>query len=237
MEKVLYSLWRQETVSGDDFGVGLRQQLVPELQALPSLRGLRLALVDGAVAAAADKRMQTTGPLPDALLSLWLDDAWKRPDPAALLPALVSRSCAWLVTEAEPSVNATQPPGADSRVPGFCQVALLQRPPRLDEDTWLSIWKGSHGRVAIDTQSTFGYRQNLVVCALDPDAPLLHAVVEENFPDAAMTSRHAFYAAADDATLAANEAAMMESCARFIDFDRIDVVPMSEYLFSPAAGP
>ncbi len=237
MEKVLYSLWRQDTVTADDFGAGLRQQLVPQLQALASLRGLRLAVADRAVAAAADKRLQTTGALPDALLSLWLDDAWRRPDPAALVPALVARSCAWLVSEAEPIVNSSQLPAADGRVPGFCQVALLQRPPRLDQETWLSIWKGSHGQVAIDTQSTFGYRQNLVVCALDAHAPLLHAVVEENFPDAAMTSRHAFYAAADDATLAANETAMMESCARFIDFDRIDVVPMSEYLFSPAAGP
>ncbi|MDO8862229.1 hypothetical protein Q6D67_10990 [Haliea sp. E1-2-M8] len=237
MEKVIFCLWRQDAVAADDFGAGLRQQLVPQLEALPALRGLRLAVADGAVAAAADKRMQTTGPLPDALLSLWLDDAWRRPDPAALAPELVARSCAWLVAEAEPLVNTTQLPGADARVPGFCQVALLQRPPRLDEQTWLGIWKGSHGRVAIDTQSTFAYRQNLVVCALDADAPLLHAVVEENFPDAAMTSRHEFYAAADDATLTANEAAMMESCARFIDFDKIDVVPMSEYLFSAAAAP
>ena len=34
----------------------------------------------------------------------------------------------------------------------------------------------------------------------------------------------------DDETLQANVGAMMESCARFIDFDRIDIVPMSEYL-------
>lgn len=237
MEKVLYCLWRQDAVAADDFGAGLRDRLVPQLQALTALRGLRLAVADSAVADAADKRLQTTGPLPDALLSLWLDDAWQRPDPAALAPELVTRSSAWLVAEAEPIVNSTQPPGADARVPGFCQIALLQRPPRLDEQTWLGIWKGSHGRVAIETQSTFAYRQNLVVCALDANAPLLHAIVEENFPDAAMTSKHAFYAAADDATLAAHETAMMESCARFIDFDKIDVVPMSEYLFSAAAGP
>jgi hypothetical protein len=237
MEKVLYCLWRQNAVTADVFGAGLRESLVPQLQALTAVRGLRLGVVDSAVAAAADKRLQTTGPLPDALLSLWLDDAWHRPDPVVLAPGLVARSCAWLVAEAEPIVNTTQPPGADARVPGFCQVALLQRPPRLDEAAWLAIWKGSHGRVAIATQSTFAYRQNLVACALDEDAPLLHAIVEENFPAAAMTSKHAFYAAADDATLAAHETAMMESCARFIDFDKIDVVPMSEYLFSAAAGP
>jgi hypothetical protein len=35
--------------------------------------------------------------------------------------------------------------------------------------------------------------------------------------------------------MAKNAGAMMESVSRFIDFDRIDVIPMSEYLFkSPA---
>jgi hypothetical protein len=89
--------------------------------------------------------------------------------------------------------------------------------------------------VAIDTQSTFGYRQNYVVRALTEAAPEVHAIVEENFPDEAMTSDHAFYAAPDDATLARHQQAMMDSCARFIDFERIDVIPMSEYLSRPAA--
>jgi hypothetical protein len=60
-------------------------------------------------------------------------------------------------------------------------------------------------------------------------------MIEENFPDQAMTSDHAFYGAPDDETLQANLTAMMESCARFIDFERIDVIPMSEYLLSKPA--
>tara|TARA_R110001599_G_scaffold1478_4_gene7331 strand:+ start:5546 stop:6259 length:714 start_codon:yes stop_codon:yes gene_type:complete len=237
MEKVQYCLWRVAAVGEDAFRAGLLADLVPALQRLESVRGLRLAVVDSAVAPAADKRLASGGPLPDALLSVWLDDAWRRPQPAALVPELVARSHAWLVAEAEPIVNDTHPPGADARVTGFCQVALLQRPPRLTVPEWLNIWKGSHWQVAIDTQSTFGYRQNLVVCALDEGGPTLDAIVEEDFPADAMTSAHRFYAAQDDATLEANQNAMMESCARFIDFDRIDVVPMSAYWFSPAAGP
>ena len=57
-------------------------------------------------------------------------------------------------------------------------------------------------------------------------------MIEENFPPEAMASNHAFYAVeeGDDEGLAAHSQAMIESCARFIDFDRIDVIPMSEYL-------
>ena len=39
----------------------------------------------------------------------------------------------------------------------------------------------------------------------------------------------------DDEGLAKNAQAMMDSVSRFIDFDRIDVIPMSEYLIKPLA--
>ena len=58
----------------------------------------------------------------------------------------------------------------------------------------------------------------------------IDAVVEENFPAEAMNSQLAFYAAESEAGYQANFSAMIESCARFIDFDRINVVPTSEYL-------
>ena len=46
-----------------------------------------------------------------------------------------------------------------------------------------------------------------------------------------MTSQHAFYdALGDDAKLEANRGRMLQSTARFIDFDRIDVIPTSEYV-------
>jgi hypothetical protein len=46
-----------------------------------------------------------------------------------------------------------------------------------------------------------------------------------------MTSQQAFYdAVGDEAKLDTNRKRMMESSGRFIDFDRIDVIPMSEYV-------
>jgi len=69
-----------------------------------------------------------------------------------------------------------------------------------------------------------------VVRLLGEDTPHCHAIVEENFPPEAMTDDHAFYATGgDDAVLQKHMTAMMESCSRFIDFERIDVIPMSEY--------
>ena len=52
-----------------------------------------------------------------------------------------------------------------------------------------------------------------------------------------MDDDHAFYATGGDETiLQKNMNAMMESCSRFIDFARIDVLPMSEYLLKPVSA-
>ena len=70
----------------------------------------------------------------------------------------------------------------------------------------------------------------MVVRALTYAAPHYDAIVEENFPAAAMSSQQAFYAAeGDEPKYRANLKAMIDSCVRFIDFDRIDVIPTSEY--------
>ena len=120
----------------------------------------------------------------------------------------------------------------------MCHVVFMSPPSTMETQQWLAVWKDSHTQVAIDTQSTFGYRQNLVVRLLSEDAVPCHAIVEENFPPEAMTSDHAFYATGgDEAVLQKNMTAMMESCSRFIDFQKIDVIPMSEYLIKPLVGP
>ena len=134
------------------------------------------------------------------------------------------------VSEKEPLPNKKHPAKVGQRVHGFCQVAFLQRPDRLMKEEWLSIWQQSHTQVAIETQSTFAYKQNLIEDFYGNNGYSLDAIVEENFPPEAMISDHAFYDAEDDIELEKRQERMMTSCARFIDFDRIDVVPMSEYL-------
>lgn len=238
MEKMVYSLWPAPGQGGDTFRDLLLAELPAALRQLPSVYGARLAVADSAVQPAAGRRMESHPPVPVAMVSLWVDYAgeasWQ-----PLVSRLAARNSGYLVAEAEPLASARIHPAAiGERVYGMCQVAWLRKPAQLGRQEWLEIWKGGHTRVAIDTQSTFGYRQNVVVQALSADAPPCDAIVEEHFPPEAMTSDHAFYdSGGDEALLQQRVSAMIESCARFIDFEHIDVVPMSEYLLKPVAMP
>ena len=229
MEKVLYPLWKSDAFDADEFRGRLLNDLAPALLK-SGVRGLRLSVADSEVAAADALRIENARPVMDAMISVWLDSSVLRAPVEQLLAQHCSRLAGYLVTESEPIVNTQHPAEVGARTYGMAQVVFLQRPRRLSQQQWLEIWLGSHTQVAIDTQSTFGYRQNVVVRPLTYAAPACDAIVEENFPPEAMTSRHAFFAAGDDPTLAANSTAMMESCARFIDFDKIDVIPTSEYI-------
>ena len=235
MEKLLYPLWKSPSLNGDDFREVLLHQLAPKLGRLEGVHSLRLCVADSAVEAAAGRRIESHAPVPDAMLSLWVDFAGAAARWEPLIDDHVNRKCAYLVAEAEPLVNQERHPSKPGeRVYGMCHVVFMSSPATMDRQEWLALWKDSHSQIAIDTQSTFGYRQNLVVRRLSEDAVPCHAIVEENFPPEAMTSDHAFYATGgDEALLKKNMAAMIQSCARFIDFEKIDVIPMSEYLIKP----
>ena len=235
----MYPLWRAAGETGND---ALRDRLVgdlgPALAAVSGVHGVRIAVADSDVQAAAGRRMQSSDSVPDAVLSMWVDDAGAAPAWGALIDAAVGRRTGYLVAEAEPLVSTgTHPSAPGDRVYGMCQLVFMNRPAGQDREDWLAIWKDSHTRVAIDTQSTFGYRQNVVVRAIVPGTPACDALVEELFPPEAMDSDHAFYATGgDQALLQQRRQEMVESCARFIDFARIDVLPMSEYLLRPLLG-
>jgi hypothetical protein len=230
MEKLAYLLWKPEAASGDAF----RDQLLgPAAKALLAAGALKLQInaSDSAVAPAAPMRLMNTRPLPDALVTLWLHTHLDRKGAERALASAAPRIAGYLVLDSEPIVNSQQRAREGERTPGYSQLALIQRPPRLDAEHWLQIWQGTHTRVAKETQSTFRYVQNAVVRTLTYGAARFDAIVEECFPAAAMTSQHAFYdAIGDDAKLEANRKRMLESSGRFIDFDRIDVIPMSEYV-------
>jgi hypothetical protein len=116
-------------------------------------------------------------------------------------------------------------------VPGFAQLVALGRPSHLSWGEWRRIWQGGHTSVAIHTQSSFRYVQNVVFRAVTVGAPAYAAIVEECFPIEAATDLHVFFdAVGDDARLARHMAAMSESCDRFM----AGVAPVSwtsEWLF------
>lgn len=191
------------------------------------------ALRDEDVAPAHLLEMINTGHPCDALLSIWSENTF---DHAAFFTQISSLGDyqAYGVLESAPLVNEQ----LVGRVPGMCQVAFIRKPQEQTRSDWLSAWLGDHTKVAIDTQSTFGYRQNIVATVMPyksaqyhPSWPLMDAIVEENFPALAMTSREAFFAAEGDAEkFEKHQQIMMQSCGRFIDFSAFDCVPMSQYL-------
>ncbi|MBU9763463.1 hypothetical protein FR943_06350 [Mycobacterium sp. TNTM28] len=181
--------------------------------------------------------LTTLDPPGAAVISLWTQQYYGEQIRAAieLLRAEADAVDAYLVTESTPM----PPPdaGAGVRTPGLANVALLRRPAELDQATWLHRWHVDHTQVAIDTQATFGYTQNVVVRPLTPEAPAIDGIVEELFPDGAVSDLQVFYGARDEADLQDRATRMIESCIRFGAHENIDTVPTSRYLFrSPFIG-
>lgn len=229
MEKMLYVVWKHEADSERAFRQKLLEKVSPHLIDLGA-RQLRIGVADEDVAPALSLRMETTKPPIAGLVSIWVDTSTRRRPFEDVIQGSVARMAGYLVTESEPIVNTNHVVAKGERTPGMYQVVLLRKPPRLSHEQWLDIWLGSHTQVAIDTQSTFGYRQNVVVRPLTYAAPPYDAIIEESFPAEAMTDPMVFYnAVGDEAKRKRHEKAMFESVVRFIDFDKIDRIPMSEY--------
>jgi hypothetical protein len=238
MEKAIYVMWRPPGTDGPAFAAGVRHELAAQLLAVGA-RGLQLNLVDEDVLPAWGGRLALAHQPPDGVLSLWLDSA----SPAARRPyeeimaGYTARLAGYLVTESEPLRNTTHPPQAGQRTWGFAQIAFLRRPAALTVDEFLERWLEGQTAVAVETQSTFRYVQNVVSRPLTPEDPPLAGIVEECFPIEAMTDLHSFYdAVGDDERLAKNMERMMDSVGRFSDPGQIEVIWTSQFvLLDPTA--
>lgn len=232
MEKVVYLVWKTAAQPAADFHAALRS--LPSALAIAGARRGKVNLADDDVAKAIGLRQVCLKPQPDALVQAWVDSAiakLRAPVDAAVARA-GERFAAYLVTESQPTVNTKHPPQPGRRTFGFAQVALLRRPPSLAYADWLDTWHNSHTQVAIETQSTFEYVQNVVARPLTAEAPAIDAIVEESFPPEAMTDFKAFFdAPGDEPKFKANFMRMLQSVARFIEPGRIDVIPTSQYVF------
>lgn len=237
MEKIILTLWKPAQLNAGQWRadlLGLRDSLVAA-----GAKNIRVMLVDEAVAAASAQRITNSAAPLDGMLSLWLDSASQWPAIKTLVTPLTSRLEAYLVVESEPYPEERQARSAlyqvpvGQRTPGMNQVALLHKPDRMSYEHWHDTWRNGHGPNAYPLQSIFGYRQNTVVRALTFGAPVLHAIVEENFPPEAIGNPQGFFAAlGDPEKCAQRQQAMYESTSRFIDFEKIDCILTSEYQLS-----
>lgn len=230
MEKVIYLLWRPATIDAESWSAQLRGSLPAALREAGALSA-RLNLDDDAVASAQNLRQKLLPEQPGALVQVWLDSANAplRAPVDAVVAAHGARHAAYLVTESLPMRNTRHPARAGARTAGFSQIALLRRPPRLTHQQWFQHWQTVQTPVAIETQDTFEYVQNVVVRALSTDAPTIDGIVEECFPSDAMTDPLAFFdARGDQEKFQRNLQTMMDSVNRFLDLP-IDCIPTSQY--------
>lgn len=219
MEKLVYLLVGPSGPRFPELARVLREQTVPALWSL----GARSAQVNVTDEALGHPFGVSPEPGTDQILAavaVWVDTAEGCRVASALPEPPLSGAAwhGWLVCESEPVPNRAHPPGPDGEVAGFAQIVALVRPSHLSWGEWRHIWQGAHTSVAIHTQSTFRYVQNVVFRAVTPGAPAYAAIVEECFPTEASNDLHVFFdAVGDEARLARHMSAMSESCDRFMD--------------------
>ena len=230
MEKLVYLLWKPDDTADNVWHQQLTQTLIPALRIAGAHR-FRLNLADAGVAGADSMRMACQSPLPDALLSFWMNSSHERHPAEKALSAQAKQIAGYSVCESEPLPDALHSAPEGERCYGMNHIVFLQKPPRLSREEWLDIWLESHTAIAIDTQQNFGYRQNIVVRSLTKHAPAYDAIVEENFPPEAIGNQDAFYRYGNLGQLANNQKRMFQSCVRFIDFDKMGRLPSSEFNF------
>jgi hypothetical protein len=230
MRKVIYLLWLD--TSDEESSRALHHGLVPTLQKVAGVGRVQLNIADDDVASAAPLRMQSSASVFDAMCCVWFDDALAADSLDELVQRFSVQLSRYHVDEVERLANTKHRAEPGLRTPGFSQVALLRCPQRLEYQSWLSYWQSTHTTIALETQSTFRYVQNIVSDVTGKDAGAYHAIVEECFPALAMTDSAVFYDAVGDSLKQENNMQkMINSCINFIDFDEIDVVPTSEYCY------
>lgn len=234
MEKIIYALWRD---NAQDSGAFNRQLLGDVAKALePHVLSLRINIVDDAVIGGNVPRIANIHPQMDAVIQIWVHcshDPFRAPIDQIVAGAS-ARHAAWLVCESAPLPNTEYPPVPGQRTEGFSQLAFIGQPPKLTHDQFTYNWRTVQTSIAVETQDTFEYRQNLVVRPLTYAAPPFVAIVEECFPMAAFNDEAVYYDAVDDpAREDENKRRMFEACAQFMDFSRIDVIQTSQFEVRP----
>jgi len=230
VEKLIYVVWQRDQASIGSFAEQILGEVATGLKRL-GVRGLSVNLADESAAYAQGMRITRMPEPPSGTVSIWLDTALDRDPVHRLLETRCQRLAGYLVLESVPIVNTAHLVPLGERTPGITTVAFLEKPEAMGYEDWLEQWQGRHTRIAIETQSTFLYLQNVVVRAVTRDAPPWSAIVEEGFPAEAATDPMVFFAAGtSQERLEENRRRLLTSCGRFLDFARVESHPMSSYV-------
>ncbi|MDA8739114.1 hypothetical protein N9X89_03300 [Luminiphilus sp.] len=196
------------------------------MRALDAFSGVQNAYLGTSDAHSDQAAMWTrnpTGKLTSGRLALEFSDAaidWQRAvDVAAQLGAEVH----WC----KGATPLTPPLLTQETFSGTMQLCCFERREGLPDAALEQIWFQEHVQVALDTQNTLGYRQNLV---LRSSHDQLDGIVEEYFSIEAANSLTAFFADGDDEVkMMSNIHVLTESSERLLDLERSSVIHMTEH--------
>jgi hypothetical protein len=229
MEKLVSVLWKPEGLGDGEFAAALLDE-ASELTKRGASR-LRISVVDDDVAPGARLRIGQMDPPSAAIVCYWLDEADDRTPIEQALAPVAARVSSFLVVESEPLRNTTQVAPLGERTPGFSLVTGIVPKQGMSYPDFVHYWHTIHRATAFETQSTFAYVRNEIVRAFDPAAPEWVAIVEEGFPEGALTDPMVFYAADDKEMFKRHTTRMFECVQGFLALDRIESHPTSEYVF------
>ncbi|MEN8183116.1 MAG: hypothetical protein ABFS46_11340 [Myxococcota bacterium] len=230
MEKLIYALWKPEAVPIHAFRSALLEASAARLSEAGA-SGIKLLLADEWTEPLSKARIARSDPPIAGALSFWLDCVDQRHPFEAILDPIVARHAGYLVSESVPISNRTHPAAAGERTPGTTLLTFIERPERMSPDQWLGFWHEYHAPMAAEVQCTYLYVRNAVVRRLALDAPAWSGIVEEGFPTEAVTDPMLWYRAEGSREkLRENLGRMLASVRTFLDVERIESLPMSEYV-------
>ena len=227
MEKLAYQLWKKDDDSLETFKEALLNNLSKDIAKFVS--ALQINIADADVEPANNLAQSNYPPAPNAVLFIKVKSYFLADTLESYLEKITDKVRGFVISESIILYNSEKSP-LGSRSEGFSQVVFLEKPETMSAFDWFDHWINFHTKIAIQTQSNFIYVQNTVVRPLQKASPSFIAIIEECFPSEAMTDQEVFYNAKNNPEQFAKHAQiMMESCEKFIDFKKIEVIPTSRY--------
>ena len=227
MEKIAYQLWKKDLDSLESFKDKLLTDLPLNINSL--VAELQINIADQDVVQANALAQSNYLPAPNAIIFIKVQSYFFAKDLEAKLLGITQKIQGFIVSESIILSDETKSP-LGQRYKGFSQIVFLEKPSNMSAFDWFDHWTNYHTKIAIETQSNFIYIQNSILRPLQKTSPSFIAIIEECFPSEAMSDTAIFYDAPNDPELLLkNIAIMMDSCTKFIDFHKIEVIPTSRY--------
>ena len=227
MEKLAYQLWKKDDDSLETFKEALLKNLSRDIGELVS--ELQINIADSDVIPANNLAQSNYPPAPNAVIFIKVKSYFLADTLESHLEKITNKIYGFVVSESI-ILDSSEKSPLGLRSEGFSQVVFLEKPETMSAFDWFDHWTKFHTKIAIQTQSNFIYVQNTVVRSLQKESPSFIAIIEECFPSEAMTDPEVFYNAQNNPEqFAKHVQIMMDSCEKFIDFKKIEVIPTSRY--------